>query len=54
MSWNENNSNVVEPEPKHCCIPEKPNLKSATITVEPYEEGACGWGERLAECFLKY
>jgi hypothetical protein len=21
MSWNENNSNVVEPEPKHCCIP---------------------------------
>jgi hypothetical protein len=32
---NENNSNVVEPEAKYCCIPEKPNLKSAK-TVKPY------------------
>jgi hypothetical protein len=38
-SWNENNSDVVEPEAKYCCIPEKPNLKSAK-TVNPYVAGA--------------
>jgi hypothetical protein len=47
-SCNENNSkqqggNAVEPEAKYCCIPEKPNLKSAK-TVKPYVAGAWIWG----------
>ena len=42
-SWNENNSNVVEPEAKYCCIPEKLNLKSAK-TVKPYATSAWIWG----------
>jgi hypothetical protein len=41
-SCNENNSNVVEPEAKYYCIPEKPNLKSAK-TVKPYVTSAWIW-----------
>jgi hypothetical protein len=39
-SCNENNSNVVAPEARYCCIPEKLNLKSAK-TVKPYVSSAC-------------
>jgi hypothetical protein len=42
MSWNENNSNLVEPEPKHCCIMSwNENNSNLGNLVEPLPKHCC-------------